>query len=159
MGKRKMNKVILIGRITKDPELRHTSNDLAFCQFTVAVNRNYRSTTGETVADFINCVAWKNQAENLSKYMHKGNLIGVEGSIQTRSYEDNNGVKKFVVEVLAEKIEFLESKNSQNNQTQTQSTYQKPKQPEQFQKQDDSVKDAFDELKSDFEVSNEDLPF
>ena len=90
-----MNKVILIGRLTKDPELRRTPTDVSVVQFTIAVNRAYQQ-NGEKQADFINCVAWRNQAENLAKYIKKGGQIAVEGSIQTRSYDDPNGVRKFV---------------------------------------------------------------
>ena len=81
-----MNKVILIGRLTKDPELRKTPTDVSVCQFTIAVNRPFQQQGGERQADFINCIAWRNQAENLAKYIKKGGQIAVEGSIQTRIY-------------------------------------------------------------------------
>jgi single-strand DNA-binding protein len=165
-----MNSVLLVGRLCKDPEIKRTNSDIAVCQFTLAVNRKYRSAAGSTEADFINCVAWREQAENLGKYMRKGSLIGVEGSIQTRNYTDNNGTKKFITEVLASTISFLESKNSQSDryeQSQTQpsqqpkqeQTYQPPKQSEQFAKQDNTAVDVFDLLKGGFDVSNDDLPF
>ena len=82
-----MNKVILIGRLTKDPELRKTPTDVSVCQFTIAVNRAFQQSNGERQADFINCIAWRNQAENLAKYIKKGGQIAVDGSIQTRSYD------------------------------------------------------------------------
>ena len=107
-----MNKVILIGRLTKDPELRKTPTDVSVCQFTIAVNRAFQQQNGERQADFINCIAWRNQAENLAKYIKKGGQIAVEGSIQTRSYDDQNGVRRFVTEVVCNQITFLESKKS-----------------------------------------------
>ena len=107
-----MNKVILIGRLTKDPELRRTPTDVSVVQFTIAVNRPFQQQNGERQADFINCVAWRNQAENLAKYIKKGGQIAVEGSIQTRSYDDPNGVRRFVTEVIASQITFLESRRT-----------------------------------------------
>ena len=101
-----MNKVILIGRLTKDPELRKTPTDVSVVQFTIAVNRSYQQ-GGERQADFINCVAWRNQAENLARFIKKGGLIAVEGSIQTRSYDDANGVRRYATEFIASQITFL----------------------------------------------------
>ncbi|MFA5542552.1 MAG: single-stranded DNA-binding protein [Bacilli bacterium] len=105
-----MNKVVLVGRITKDPELKRTGSDIPYVQFTVAVNRPYKNNTGERQADFIGCVAWRQTAEVISKYVRKGQQIGVDGSIQTRSYDDSNGVKHYVTEVLVENFHFIESK-------------------------------------------------
>ena len=109
-----MNKVILIGRLTKDPELKKTNSGLSYVQFNLAVNRNYTNKSGEKQADFINCVVWRTQADNLVKYIKKGGLIGVEGEIQTRTYDDKNGIKKYITEVLCNSIEFLESKSQQS---------------------------------------------
>ena len=109
-----MNKVILIGRLTKDPELKKTNSGLSYVQFNLAVNRNYVSKSGEKQADFINCVVWRTQADNLVKYIKKGGLIGVEGEIQTRTYDDKNGTKKYITEVLCNSIEFLEPKSQQS---------------------------------------------
>ena len=109
-----MNKVILIGRLTKDPELKKTNSGLSYVQFNLAVNRNYTNKSGEKQADFINCVAWRVQADNLVKYIKKGGLIGIEGEIQTRTYDDKNGTKKYITEVLCNSIEFLESKSQQS---------------------------------------------
>ena len=109
-----MNKVILIGRLTKDPELKKTNSGLSYVQFNLAVNRNYTNKSGEKQADFINCVAWRTQADNLVKYIKKGGLIGIEGEIQTRTYDDKNGTKKYITEVLCNSIEFLESKSQQS---------------------------------------------
>ena len=109
-----MNKVILIGRLTKDPELKKTNSGLSYVQFNLAVNRNYTNKSGEKQADFINCVAWRTQADNLVKYIKKGGLIGIEGEIQTRTYDDKNGTKKYITEVLCNLIEFLEPKSQQS---------------------------------------------
>src|SRR5690606_6455589 len=111
-----MNRVVLVGRLTKDPELRYTPNGVAVANFTVAVNRPFKNQQGEQEADFINCVVWRKQAENLANYMKKGNQIGVDGRVQTRTYEGQDGKTVFVTEILAESIQFLESKNNGNTQ-------------------------------------------
>ena len=108
-----MNKAILIGRLTRDPELRYTSSNRAVCQFTIAIDRPFTSNaTGQREADFINVVVWDKTAENVGKYMSKGRLIAVEGRIQTRNYDNNEGKKVYVTEVVASNIQFLESKNA-----------------------------------------------
>ena len=107
-----MNKEILIGRLTKDPELRTTPTGRNVCQFSVAVSRNFTNANGEREADFINCVVWDKQAENLVKYQKKGNQIAVEGRIQTRNYDDKDGKKVYVTEILASNISFLDSKGT-----------------------------------------------
>ncbi len=109
-----MNKCFLVGRITRDLELKYTNNNIAVTQFNIACNRPYTQ-NGQQQADFINCVAWRGQAENLCKFMRKGSLVGVDGTIQTRQYQDNSGQTRYVTEVLAERISFLESKGSQGN--------------------------------------------
>ena len=108
-----MNKAILIGRLTRDPELRYTSSNRAVCQFTVAIDRPFSNqSTGQREADFINIVAWDKTGENIGKYMTKGRLIAVEGRIQTRNYDNNEGRKVYVTEVVANNVQFLESRNS-----------------------------------------------
>ena len=108
-----MNKVILVGRITKDPELRTLSSGSSVVNFTIAVNRPIAQQQDQnaSTADFINCVIWNKQAENLAKYVKQGSLIGVEGRIQTRNYE-SNGTTRYVTEVLCDNVQFLETKNS-----------------------------------------------
>ena len=106
-----MNRVILVGRITKDPELKKTAQDIAVVNFTIAVNRNYTDQQGEKQADFISCVVWRRQAENVAKYVSKGMLLGVEGRIQTRQYESETGMK-YITEVLCDSVQFLENKSS-----------------------------------------------
>ena len=111
-----MNKAILIGRLTRDPELRYTSSNRAVCQFTIAIDRPFTSNaTGQREADFINVVVWDKTAENVGKYMSKGRLIAVEGRIQTRNYDNNEGKKVYVTEVVATNVQFLESKNATSN--------------------------------------------
>ena len=105
-----MNKAILIGRLTRDPELRTTPTGRNVCQFSIAVNRTYTSASGEREADFINCVVWDKQAENLARYQKKGNQIAVDGRIQTRNYDDKDGKKVYVTEVVAEEAYFADSK-------------------------------------------------
>ena len=107
-----MNKVILIGRLTKDPELRTIASGNATTSFTIAVNRNFTNQNVEREADFINCVAWRKQAENVAKYCTKGSQVAVEGRIQTRSYDAQDGTKRYVTEVVADNVTFLGSRAS-----------------------------------------------
>ena len=106
-----MNKVILIGRLTRDPELRTIATGNATTSFTIAVNRNFTNQNGEREADFINCVAWRKQAENVAKYCTKGSQVAVEGRIQTRSYDAQDGSKRYVTEVIADNVTFLGSRS------------------------------------------------
>ena len=105
-----LNIVVLTGRLTADPELRHTSNDIAVTSFTIAVNRRFSKNVEERQTDFIDIVAWRNTAEFVSKYFNKGQLVAVEGSIQTRSYQDKDGNKRKAFEVVAENVHFAEPK-------------------------------------------------
>ncbi|BDR57403.1 single-stranded DNA-binding protein [Xylocopilactobacillus apis] len=107
-----INNVVLVGRLTKDPDLRYTSNGTAVASFTVAVDRNFTNAQGAREADFINCVVWRKQAETFSNYMHKGSLVGIEGRIQTRNYEGNDGKRVYVTEVMVNNFSFLEAKGS-----------------------------------------------
>ena len=125
-----MNKVELIGRLTKEPEIKLTSNQTQFCNFTIAVDRRFKDANGQRQADFINCVAWKQTAVFIQKYFHKGNRIGLTGSIQTRSFDDQNGQKRFVTEVIVDEAEFVES---QPSQPQTQPEPAQPAQADNFQ--------------------------
>ena len=110
------NKVTLIGRLTKDPEVRSSANNVSITHFTLAVNRNFTNSQGEREADFIPIVAFKTLAETCGKYLNKGKLIAVSGQIQTRNYEDKNGVKQYTTEVIANEIQFLDKKNSIDKQ-------------------------------------------
>lgn len=118
-----LNSTCLVGRLTKDAELRYTTNNQAVATFTLAVNRNFKSQNGEREADFINCVLWRQQAENLANWCKKGALIGITGRIQTRSYENQQGQRVYVTEVVADNFQLLEF-NKQNNQGHSQENSQ-----------------------------------
>lgn len=150
-----MNKVILIGRLTKDPELRKTPTDVSVVQFTIAVNRAFQQQNGERQADFINCVAWRGQAENLAKYMKKGGQIAVDGSIQTRSYDDQNGVRRFVTEVICNQITFLESRRNESGYN----DLSQLEVPPMRESNNFSQGSPFGDIKGNFDVSDDDLPF
>ncbi len=114
-GKIMINNVVLVGRMTRDAELRYTPSNQAVATFTLAVNRNFKNQDGEREADFINCVIWRQQAENLANWAKKGALIGVTGRIQTRSYDNQQGQRVYVTEVVAESFQLLESRGQQSN--------------------------------------------
>ena len=109
-----MNKVMLIGRLTKDPDLRYTQSGTAVTNFTLAVNRRY-NLNGEQEADFINCVAWNKSAEFVANYFHKGKQMALEGRLQVRSYEGDDGQRRWATEVVVEQMEFVGSKNDKGN--------------------------------------------
>lgn len=104
-----INNVVLVGRLTRDPKLKYTGNNIAVASFGLAVNRNFKDANGEREADFINCVIWRQQAENLANWAKKGALIGITGRIQTRSYENQQGQRVYVTEVIADNFQMLES--------------------------------------------------
>jgi single-strand DNA-binding protein len=107
-----LNRTILIGRLTRDPELRYTPNGVAVTTFTLAVDRPFSNQQGDREADFINIVTWRQLAETCANYLRKGRLTAVEGRIQVRNYENNEGRKVYVTEVVADNVRFLESSNS-----------------------------------------------
>lgn len=167
-----MNRVTLVGRITKDPELRTSPSSVSFAAFTIAVNRMGTNANGEREADFINCVAFNKQAENLARFIKKGNMIGVEGKLQTRRYQAADGTNRVATEVIADAVHFLESRsNSGANQgayndyssyeptarpQQPQNSYQAPK-PQPQPKVDNT--NPFDDVKNQFDITDDDLPF
>lgn len=110
-----INNVVVTGRLTRAVDLRYTRNGTAFASFTLAVDRPFKNQNNEKETDFINCVMWRKPAENLANYTKKGSLIGVEGRIQTRNYDNGQGQRVYVTEVLAEKFTFLESAKTANN--------------------------------------------
>lgn len=152
-----INRVVLVGRLTRDPELRKTQNGTSVCSFTMAVNRRMQ-TQGQPDADFIGCVAWNKLADLMTQYLHKGSLIGLEGRIQTRNYDNQQGQRVYVTEVVADNIQFLEPKNAQSSgysqpveaQSFAQNTYSAP-----VQNTFDSTFDANDTL----DIASDDLPF
>lgn len=138
-----LNRVVLIGRLTRDPELRYTPSGVATCTFTLAVERNYSNSKGEREADFIPIVTWRNIAETCSNYLRKGLLVAVEGRIQVRHYENNEGRRVYVTEVIAENVRFLEYANKRETQTDAQ----------------DQSGDPFANSGEPIDISDEDLPF
>ncbi|MEY9979718.1 single-stranded DNA-binding protein [Lysinibacillus sp. RC79] len=118
-----INRVVLVGRLVADTELRYTPNGVASCKFRVAVNRTFKN-EGEQQADFISCVAWRKQAENLANFMKKGNLIGLEGRIQTGSYEGQDGKRIYTTDVVADSIQFLEPRSNGTGGSQGTSNYE-----------------------------------
>lgn len=157
-----MNKAILIGRLTKDPELRTTPTGRNVCQFSVAVSRNFTNANGEREADFINCVVWDKQAENLVKYQKKGNQIAVEGRIQTRNYDDKDGKKVYVTEILASNISFLDSKGTGATGNTSFNNLPEPPMVDTSSNNMETVsveKDLFEAFGDSIEISDNDLPF
>lgn len=111
-----INNVVLVGRLTRDPELRYTPSNVAVATFSLAVNRNFKNQAGDYEADFISCIMWRQQAENFANWLKKGVLVGITGRIQTRSYDNQQGQRVYVTEVVAESFQILEKKdNAANN--------------------------------------------
>lgn len=114
-----MNKVILIGNLTRGPDYGETQSGISFCNFSIAVNRPYNDSNGERQTDFFNIKTWRGQADNCAKYLRKGSKVGVVGSLQTRTYEDNDGNKRNVTEIVANEVEFLSSANKSDDSDET----------------------------------------
>lgn len=155
-----INNVTLVGRLTKDPDLKYTGNGTAVATFTLAVNRNFTNQSGEREADFINCVIWRKPAETLTNYAKKGVLIGVTGRIQTRSYDNQQGQKVYVTEVIADNFQLLESKkadSSQNTQGSGVSNSQTNNYTRNQQNTNSATGDPFGN--SSIDISDDDLPF
>ena len=154
-----MNRTVLVGRLTKDPDLRYTANGTAVAQFTLAVNRTFTNQQGEREADFINIVVWKKAAENAANYLKKGSLAGVDGRIQSRSYDGQDGKRVYVTEVVADSVQFLEPKN-QNTGSQGQSNTNTPNYNQNANAgQYGANNDPFQRDGSRIDVNDEDLPF
>ena len=138
------NKVVLIGRLTRDPELRHTNNNIPVCSFSLAVNRPFASSNSEKDVDFINCTAWRKQAENVARYVSKGSLVAVEGRIQTGEYMDEKiNAKRYTTDIVCDSVTFLDTKSQrENNNT-----------PSQNYKQDEDIDTG------NFNDVEDDLPF
>ncbi len=148
-----MNKVFLIGRLTKDPDLRYLSNNTPVANFSIAINRAFENQSGERETDFINIVVWRKQAENVKKYINKGSLVGIDGRIQTRNYEGQDGKKVYVTEVVAENVQFLESKGQREQNVS----------PQDFNNNEQKTTNISDEPFADFgdsiELSEDDIAF
>lgn len=134
-----INNTVLVGRMVRDAELRYTPNNQAVATFTLAVNRDFKNQNGEREADFINCVIWRQQAENLANWAKKGALIGIVGRIQTRNYENQQGQRVYVTEVVADSFQLLESQKERGNQLQSNSQPDFGRQAEPFDIDDDSL--------------------
>ena len=156
-----MNRVELIGRLTRDPELRYTGSNIATTRFTLAVNRPFQSQNGEQGTDFINIVVWRKQAENVKKYCTKGSLVAVEGRIQTGSYE-RDGQRVYTTDVVADSVQFLESKAQSENRMTSDSDFSQVT-PQDFVNQEVKESDMSDEVFANFgdsvEISDDDIAF
>ncbi|ANU20808.1 single-stranded DNA-binding protein [Planococcus plakortidis] len=161
-----INRVVLVGRLTKDPDLRYTPSGAAVARFTLAVNRTFSNAQGEREADFINCTVWRKQAENTANFLKKGSLAGVEGRIQTGSYEGQDGKRVYTTEVVADSVQFLEPKSANSGDRSNDRSY--GQQPSYQQNQPSSPSqhnntrvddDPFSSGSGKIEVSDDDLPF
>ncbi|WP_159723125.1 single-stranded DNA-binding protein [Enterococcus sp. CSURQ0835] len=168
-----INNVVLVGRLTKDPDLRYTSNGTAVATFTLAVNRNFTNQSGNREADFINCVIWRKSAETLANYARKGTLLGVTGRIQTRNYENQQGQRVYVTEVVADNFQLLESRNvseqRQHSENSGESNFQSSNNfnNNNFDQSSQSAKNTMPDFDRDsdpfsgssIDISDDDLPF
>ena len=148
-----LNRVILIGRLTKDPELRYTPSGVAVTQFTLAVDRPFTNQGGEREADFLNIVTWRTLAETCANYLRKGRLTAVEGRVQTRSYDNNEGRRVYVTEIVADNVRFLESANSGGRREDGGNAGNRGGQ------RSDSNMDPFADDGKPVDISDDDLPF
>ncbi len=157
-----MNKVILIGRLARDPELRTTSSGISMVRFTVAVSRQITSQGSQPQTDFISCIAWRRQAENIAKYCKKGSQVAVDGRIQTGSYDGNDGQRRYTTDIVADNVTFLGSRN--NNENQPANNYEQPMpsydepMPNDIPTTDIS-EDPFKDFGEEISLTDDDLPF
>lgn len=145
-----INRVVLVGRLTADPQLSYTPSGIAVAKFTLAVNRTFNNAQGQKEADFVNCTIWRKQAENAANYLKKGSLVGVEGRIQTGSYEGTDGKRVYTTEVVADSVQFLEPKSKDS------STGTPNNQQQSYTRVDE---DPFSNNSGPIQVSDDDLPF
>ena len=152
-----INRVVLVGRMTRDPELRRTGQGDAVTSFTLAVNRNYTSRDGQQQADFINCVVWRKPAENVERYC--SSLVGVEGRIQTRSYDNAQGQRVYVVEVVCDSVQFLETKAARER-VQSQVQMQQPQSNDNFYDMKTvELEKEFDNSLNTYDIMEDDIQF
>ena len=150
-----MNKVILTGRLTRDPEQRITQSNLEIARFSLAVQGEYVSKTGERAVEFINCVAFNNQANTINRFCKKGSLIGIQGRIKNGSYEAQDGTKRYTTDIVVEQFEFLSSKNSdQNNQVKDYNP-----EPSDNIETTDISEDPYKDFGDEVTIDSDDLPF
>ena len=155
-----MNKVFLIGRLTRDPELRYTSTNLPVASFTVAVNRTFTNQSGEREADFINIVVWRKQAENIKNYLKQGSQIAIDGRLQTRSYDGEDGKKRYVTEVIADNVQFLDSRSNRSDSNESNFSGVTPSSfSDETVQTTDMKSDPFADFGSSIEINDDELPF
>ncbi len=156
-----LNRVILIGRLTKDPELRYTPTGVAVAQFTLAIDRPYANPqTKDRETDFLNIVTWRQLAETCANYLRKGRLAAVEGRIQTRNYDNNEGKKVYVTEIIADNVKFLESNNAGNsNRDDTNIMESKENKTHRNSNSRTSQQDPFADESKPIDITDDDLPF
>ncbi|EGP9802553.1 TPA_asm: single-stranded DNA-binding protein [Listeria monocytogenes] len=159
-----MNRVVLVGRLTKDPDLRYTPAGVAVATFTLAVNRPFKNGQGEQEADFIQCVVWRKPAENVANFLKKGSLTGVDGRVQTRNYEGNDGKRVYVTEIVAESVQFLEPKQnavegSTPNNNQNEANYSNNNKNGSYRASSSQNSDSFANEGKPIDISDDDLPF
>ncbi|HCW3230821.1 TPA: single-stranded DNA-binding protein [Listeria monocytogenes] len=159
-----MNRVVLVGRLTKDPDLRYTPAGAAVATFTLAVNRPFKNGQGEQEADFINCVVWRKPAENVANFLKKGSMAGVDGRVQTRNYEGNDGKRVYVTEIVAESVQFLEPKQnavegSTPNNNQNEANYSNNNKNGSYRASSSQNSDSFANEGKPIDISDDDLPF
>ena len=156
-----MNKVFLIGRLVRDPELRYTTNNIPVATFSIAVNRNYSNQNGEREADFINIVVWRKQAENCKNYINQGSQVAIDGRIQVRNYDDQNGQKRYVTEVVADNVQFLDTKAAREQRTVSNDVnpYNIDTKQDKPMDQNDIPEDPFKDFGEEIKIAENDLPF
>lgn len=161
-----LNRVVLVGRLTKDPEYRVTPSGVSVTTFTLAINRTFTNAQGERQADFINCVTFKKQAENVNNFLSKGSLAGVDGRLQSRSYDNQEGRRIFVTEVICDSVQFLEPKGTRNDGSQYEEyTQAQTSSPNDYQKQNSKAQQTtpstnpFANATGPIDISDDDLPF
>lgn len=155
-----INRTVLVGRLTRDPELRYTQGGTAVASFTLAVNRQFTNSQGEREADFINCVIWRKAAENFVNFTNKGSLVGIDGRLQTRNYENKQGQRVYVTEVVAENFSLLESKNvNSSDNTNNNPNNQYSNSNNQSKKPNNNTSDPFANNSKPIDISDDSLPF
>lgn len=164
-----INRVVLVGRLTKDPELTITPNGIHIAKFTLAVGRTFANQQGERETDFIRCIVWRKQAENVANFLKKGSLCGVDGRIEVNSFDGQDGKRVYMTEVVADRVQFLEPRNAQqqtnygdSGYSNQQRTNQMPNQPQYQQNQPNYSRNESDEIfgsSGQVDISDDDLPF
>ena len=154
-----MNKAFLIGRLTRDPELRYSSSNAAIANFSIAIDRQYTNGQGQRETDFINIVVWRKQAENVKNYLKQGSQVAIDGRIQTRSYDGEDGKKRYITEVVADNVQFLDTKNARAEQSTEPSVNPYDFGSESPASQTNVDNDPFKDFGEEIKIEDDDLPF